>query len=269
MLEDHVGRVYGRWTVIGVGATVRGAQHLKCVCICGKVKDVRVQRAIDAKSACRCVTEFGVGMVFGRLTVVSKAPTVSRAHSARWDCKCDCGETCTVYQTNLTRSLTLSCGCLQSERRTTHGKSNSKTYAVWVAMKQRTTNPNMVVAYNYMDRGIDLCESWHTFENFLADMGEQPKGLTLDRLDNSKGYSKENCAWITQAAQTRNTRRNVNITAFGETKCITDWAAQFDLSCNTIKRRIEEWGWSNERAVSAEPPCIGRRAQMLRLRGQA
>ena len=83
MIEDYVGRIFGRWTVLSIGATIRGMQHLKCKCICGKVKDVRVQRAIDAKSACRCATDFGLGMVFGRLTVASKAPTIAKSHSAR------------------------------------------------------------------------------------------------------------------------------------------------------------------------------------------
>ena len=92
-------------------------------------------------------------------------------------------------------------------------------------------------------------------------MGEKPKGLSLDRIDNSKGYCKENCKWVSQAAQMRNTRSNVNLTAFGETKCITDWSRQFDISGTTIRRRLDDWGWSIEKALTEPVPNIGRRAQ--------
>ena len=155
MLEDHIGKVYNRWTVLGLGGKVRGKQQLNCQCICGNIKDVRPERVIHAKSSnCRCKTEIKPGDKFERLTLIKRAPDTS-SHSARWECLCDCGNTCVVFQTNFTRGLSKSCGCFAVETRTTHGMSQSKTYDIWVAIKQRTTDPNIAIAHHYIDRGKD------------------------------------------------------------------------------------------------------------------
>lgn len=96
---------------------------------------------------------------------------------------------------------------------TTHGHTKSKrsrpptaTYRCWSGMIQRCRNPKNRAFRNYGMRGIGVCESWLKFENFLADMGEKPDGLTLDRVDNDRGYEPGNCAWRTRAEQQQNTR---------------------------------------------------------------
>jgi hypothetical protein len=83
----------------------------------------------------------------------------------------------------------------------------SKTYMVWKAMRQRCNNPRHADYPYYGGRGITVCERWNSFANFLADMGEQSPGLTLDRQNNDNGYSPDNCRWVTRATQAAN-RRN-------------------------------------------------------------
>lgn len=90
----------------------------------------------------------------------------------------------------------------------THGLSRSKTYSSWVEMNRRCKDDPARACYpHYAGRGISVCERWHSFENFLADMGERPEGLTLDRIDNDRGYEPGNCRWATRVQQRRNQGR--------------------------------------------------------------
>ena len=90
---------------------------------------------------------------------------------------------------------------------TKHGKYGSGSYRSWIKMKDRCLNPNHVHSKNYLQRGIGICQKWMTFEGFYEDMGDRPVGYSLDRIDNYKGYLKENCRWIPLVDQPKN-RRN-------------------------------------------------------------
>lgn len=148
--------------------------------------------------------------IVGRLTVI--APLPRRNGQKMWAASCECGYIIKVLEYNLKKKNgTRSCGCLQKEihraRITKHRLCESKTYSIWEAMIQRTLNPKCPAYKHYGARGISVAHEWMCFEGFYADMGDQPPGLTLDRVDNDKGYSKNNCRWVTQEAQCRNTRR--------------------------------------------------------------
>ena len=132
---------------------------------------------------------------------------------------CDCGNhiNAEIYSVAGKRGNTKSCGCLQKEYANSphkHGRSkrhnkNYHTYSSWQHMKDRCLNPNNKYYKNYGGRGITICDRWiNSFENFLEDMGDREKYLSLDRVDNSKGYSKENCKLSTRKEQANNTRRN-------------------------------------------------------------
>lgn len=127
-----------------------------------------------------------------------------------------------------------------------------KVYSVWREMRMRCQNPNHEGYADYGGRGITVCPEWDSFEQFLSDMGERPKGMTLDRRDNNKGYSKNNCRWATYKTQAQNTRRNINLTHDDCTYCIAKWAREVGISAGVIQYRIHH-GWTVEQALFIKP----------------
>jgi hypothetical protein len=88
-----------------------------------------------------------------------------------------------------------------------HGDHGSPTYVTWISMMNRCRAPDGTNHHRYyVQRGIKVCERWHFYENFLADMGERPVGKTLDRKDNDLGYEPGNCRWATPKEQAANRR---------------------------------------------------------------
>jgi hypothetical protein len=109
-------------------------------------------------------------------------------------------------------------------------------------MKRRCINPFDSAYPNYGGRGISVCDRWMSFENFLADMGERPPGLTIERIDNEQGYSPENCRWASIKEQLRNQRRNRKIEHLGVTMIMADWAEAVGIKADTLAKRLERMG---------------------------
>ena len=117
--------------------------------------------------------------------------------------KCFCGKEFEAQIQSINDGNTKSCGCLKN----THNLSNHRLYKIWHNMIQRCTNPKNTFYENYGERGIKVCEEWNNIESFINDMyPSYQEGLSIDRIDNNKGYSKDNCRWATRAIQSRNAR---------------------------------------------------------------
>lgn len=192
------------------------------------------------------------GRVFGRLTVVGREGTAGSKPT--WSCRCSCGNSVIRKAIHLSNGHTSSCGCLRKEvtkrRATTHGLSRTATYLVWKGIKRRCYNQHDRCFKHYGGRGIVMCPSWlNSFENFLSDMGERPRGLTIDRIDNDGPYSPDNCRWIERWKQNRNQRSNRKIKVGEVTKLLCEWAEDLGCHLNTILSRLR-MGWSERDAVT-------------------
>jgi hypothetical protein len=193
------------------------------------------------------------GLRFGRLVVLKRAAKERGRHrQAVWECLCDCGGTVVAMSASLRRGHTKSCGCYQIDRVSTHGKTKTAEYVAWYGIKDRCYRVSSAAYVNYGARGITVCDRWRdSFENFIADMGEKPSKLhSLDRIDNSRGYSPDNCRWATRSEQNRNTRQNRLLNVNGEVKCLTDWAEEYGLTERIVRQRIDRLGWSVEKALN-------------------
>lgn len=189
-----------------------------------------------------------IGKRFGRLIAIEEAG--KGANGFKYLFKCDCGNEKVISGPVVRSGKASSCGCLKSEtmsaKNFVHGLIHSGSYKSWCAMKSRCNNANQTANKRYANLGYD--PNWELFENFVKDMGERPIGMTLDRIDNNKGYSKENCRWATSKQQNRNTRRNVLITHNGKTQCMKDWAEETGIPYPTIQDRVRR-GWSEDQVL--------------------
>lgn len=132
----------------------------------------------------------------------------------------------------------------------THGQSRTRTYNIWALMLQRCTNPKAANYISYGGAGITVCEPWRDFANFFADMGHPPTAQhTLDRVDNSKGYSPENCRWADVETQQNNRTNAVLVSAFGERLSVPQWARKTGLTKDMISHRIFTLQMSPEEAL--------------------
>ena len=196
------------------------------------------------------------GQRFGRLQAVEFSHL--HRHNAYWICVCDCGTSKAIIGFSLTNGTIKSCGCIRKEhnalgRNFKHGMSKSLTYKTYHGMIKRCENVNNKDYPDYGGRGITVCKRWKdSFENFLADMGERPKGMSLGRIDNNGGYNPVNCSWQTSLEQANNSRSNIRITINNITKTVSEWSKIVGISAKTIYTRLYG-GWDPEEAVITPP----------------
>lgn len=147
-----------------------------------------------------------------------------------------------------------------NKSRAIHSMAGTKLYKLWVSMRDRCENPRSEGYFNYGARGIYVCPAWARFEAFLADMGKPGPNQSLERLDNDGPYAPWNCKWASKKEQGRNKRNNHRVTAFAETKCLSEWAE--DVRCRVCLRTLitRIWrGWEPEMALCTPPVSSGRR----------
>lgn len=191
------------------------------------------------------------GQKFNLLTVIDRAE--SNNGKTYWNCICDCGTKTVVSGSNLRSGAVKSCGCLLHKKKDTHHLSQTRLYRIWRAMINRCTNANYWAYKYYGEKGISLCNEWRddflAFKNW-AETNGYSDSLTIDRIDNSKGYSPENCKWVTRKEQSNN-RSFCNIIEYqGKKQTLMQWCEELGLNYKRTHSRIYKCGWTFEKAIS-------------------
>jgi hypothetical protein len=168
---------------------------------------------------------------------------------------CSCGNVVIKNRYLVANGDTKSCGCLKSESSSTngknnktHGMTNTPTFSVWHGMLTRCNDKKCPNYNRYGGRGIGVAPEWMDFKNFFTDMGEKPKGKSIDRIDNNKGYSKDNCRWATMDQQQNNRSSNVRIKWMDIELTIKQWSDVLEVRDSRIAARIRN-GWTIEDAL--------------------
>lgn len=191
---------------------------------------------------------------FGRWTVIGRGENTPKGQ-ARWIVRCECGNEGIKEGTVLRDGRSQSCGCRKLDllviRSTKHGHATqgiTPTYHSWTGMVARCTNPKHRSYAGYGGAGVTVCERWLTFSNFLEDMGEKPKGKSIDRKKGAMIYDKDHCRWATGIEQGRNRSNNRFLTRDGVSKLLVEWAEELNINPATLSYRITH-GWTDEEAL--------------------
>lgn len=189
------------------------------------------------------------GMRFGRLTVLS-LDSINKYRQSLWLCKCECGNTKIIRGNHLKSKRIKSCGCLKKEK---CSKEHLRLFDIWVTMKKRCFKKYSIDYQRYGARGITVCDEWKNnfkvFYEWAINNGYQDD-LTIDRIDVNGDYEPNNCRWATKKEQARNRSNNRLIAYNNETHCLSEWADIIGLKRATLEKRINDFGWSVEKALT-------------------
>ena len=244
-----------------------------CECDCGKILPVRMGNIRSGcTTSCGCVakrklaeanegkkTKVSAGARFGHWTVIKELDAhicPSGKTSRGVECKCDCGKIKRVHLAEIVSGGSTSCRCYANKslalRSRTHGMKGTFTYNVWMTMKARCDPRNASIRPRYAAIGISVCKEWDSFSNFFKDMGVRPPDKTLDRIDNTRGYCKENCQWSDSHTQNNNKSNTRHVTLLGKTKPLMTWCRELGISKSALLFRIRNWGGDDSR-ITSEP----------------
>lgn len=190
---------------------------------------------------------------FGRLTPI-KIAFKDRWYKRHWLCVCDCGNKNVVVERTLLTGESRSCGCWRKEHpsRFRHGQVGTRAYYAWRNMINRCSWRKSKSFGDYGGRGISVCKRWMDFSFFFKDMGQPSTGMTLERINNNRGYFPSNCKWATIIEQANNRRSNDRIIFNGKNKTITQWSDILGIKYSTLRSRIRHSKWKISDAFSKE-----------------
>lgn len=264
-MNDLKGLRFGRLTVLEKAESQKTPNDTvktmwKCKCDCGNIVYRSQQNLRNGKNpSCGCVKSKQVserrlidltGKRFGRLVVIR------RLDKNYWLCKCDCGNQKEILGSNLRTGHSTSCGCYQKEVRAknqySHGYRHSRIYGVYGKIKGRCCNPNNPSYERYGGRGITMCDEWmnnpKAFCEWAYEHGYKEDAkygeCTIDRIDNNKGYSPDNCRIANEKVQANNRRSNLLIEHNGETKTLAEWRDFFGMTQSKAHYHLVEKGRS-------------------------
>lgn len=271
-LIDLTGNKYGKLVVIkkGNGRRTSGGAYKAtwiCQCECGNITEVDGEKLRRGHTnSCGCFKhenkgshfEDITGKRFGRLTVIKFIPQEERkARQYDWWCKCDCGNEIKANASKLKTGAQQSCGCLKAEMKNYLGDKTRKykyscrrLYIIYKQMLSRCLNSTDKRYGDYGGRGISVCNDWidnyDTFAEWAFQNGYDEKAkkgvCTLDRIDVDKGYSPDNCRWITNQKQQNNRRNNVYLEYNGKKQSLAEWAREYNIPYGTLYGGIKRYG---------------------------
>lgn len=232
--------------------TKNGRQYYSCLCDCGNTIEIRKDQITSRKDlSCGCKTKTNyndiIGKKYNRLTVLEYKRQGTRN---LYVCKCDCGNIIETDRNHILSGHTQSCGCIQKEKCSKiNGLSNTRLHKIWQSMHTRCYCETHKSYHEYKELGI--CEEWNSknkYQGFLnfyewAMNNGYNDSLTIDRIDNDKGYSPENCRWVIPYDQCRNLKRNVWIEYKGENKLLMDWLSELNMTRGKYNNIV----WKNKK----------------------
>lgn len=197
-----------------------------------------------------------IGLRFGKL-IVKSVSHKNKYSIVFMEADCDCGGSIKTSLSGLKKGRTVSCGCHNREKsikqHLRHGKTGTRLHYVWLAMKDRCNNERNKSFKNYGGRGITVCEEWQksyeSFESWALSSGYK-EGLSIDRIDNNKGYCPENCRMTDNVQQARNKRNTVIIDFDGSKKSLQELAEEKKVSVSKLRYRIKA-GWDINKALAS------------------
>lgn len=259
MYTDLTGKRFGNIVVLEFAFKDKNyRRHWKCKCDCGNIL-YPSENNLKSGNTWRC-KECGykstysyelVGKRFGKYVVTK----IISHNPIMCECHCDCGNVKIVRADDLRSSKIVSCGCYKSsqttKRQIIHGESGSRLYRIYENMLTRCNNPKSSYYHVYGGRGIKVCKEWENSPQAFFDWAKNngyDNNLSIDRIDNDKGYCPSNCRWATVEEQAQNKRNTIYLEYKGERKTIYEWSKETGLSATILRRRIRD-GWSAERAI--------------------
>lgn len=196
------------------------------------------------------------GQRYGNLIVIRISEN-EPCKKKKWLCKCDCGANVIVSGSNLRSGHTKHCKKCGNEvarsKKIKHGMTGTKLYYVWEAMINRCGNPNSKSYVDYGAKGISVCDDWHDASVFIKWALENgyKEGLEIDRIDTFKGYSPDNCRWVTKQINANNKTINKYIEHNGKTRTLADWARYYEVNYKNLSRNMNK-GYSLQEAIKRE-----------------